>query len=736
MKKTIAMTCILKDELHNLPRFCESISGLFDEYHFTDTGSKDGSVAWLMHESDKALGCRPDQVHIHHFKWIDNFAAARNFALPMITSDYWAWLDLDDVLDGRENFEAWRQEAMPLGEVFYIPYHYALKPDGSPLVSFIRERIFKNGMGLKFQDFIHEGVNILRAEKQVTQAHAVQSFSVKHMRTVEEMNADRGRNLRILEDQKDILSPRLQFYYGKELFDQGRFEDCARVLKENIKNKEMEQGDRIMAFQYLCHAFNTIGTKESLVEAICVGILGIQMEPNRAEYHCLIADSYMKLQEPHKAVPFYSAAKACQNGAASGMSHEFSFAEGYSTLPRINLANIYISQGYFEKALDEIHPLRGSNEKIDEMVSFCEKAIKDTMIPDDSKLLEVDDIVITCPNPNAYDWDEEIYKTKGLGGSETAAVEMAMHLRKLTGKNVKIFQHRKDRWVSKSGVEYIPAPELHHYFQKYKPSLHIAWRHTARFTNARSVVWSHDLQTMGAENHQNYDHILALSEFHKTFLMGTQGVPSEKILVTRNGIDPRRFSHETQGHGGVKKYAKVIWPNSPDRGLDWAMKIMDLVRLEIPEAELHCFYGMDNLEKYGMGALADKLKHMLATRPHVKYIGNVNQTRLAHEFLESQVWLYSASFIETFCVSAIEAMSAQCWPVVRKFGALKSTLKDAEEKGYADIIDCDMNEEAVPVFAQKVIDAIKEEKWRKIDFDPESVSWSSVAVEWQKMFNL
>lgn len=92
MKKTIAMTCILKNELHNLPRFCESIAGCFDEYHFTDTGSNDGSVAWLMHESEKFLNCPADKVHIHHFRWIDNFAAARNHALPMITTDYWGWL--------------------------------------------------------------------------------------------------------------------------------------------------------------------------------------------------------------------------------------------------------------------------------------------------------------------------------------------------------------------------------------------------------------------------------------------------------------------------------------------------------------------------------------------------------------------------------------------------------------------------------------------------------------------
>lgn len=730
MRKTIALTCILKNELHNLPRFCESVRGCFDEYHFTDTGSTDGSVAWLMNDVDKYLGSDA-KVFIHHFSWIRNFAAARNYAIEFVNSDYWMWMDLDDVLFNKENFLAWRDEAMSTADFWYVPYHYALKElsaDAEPAVSFIRERIIKKDTGLQFTDFIHEGIDIRKSMRPIM-AQVVSSFSIKHMRTDAEAAADRGRNLEILEENKDILSPRLEFYYGKELFDHHKYAEAARVLRENVKRKEMEQGDRIMAFQYLVHSLNFL---EEYGEAIKYGILGIQMEPNRAEYHCLVADSFIKLGEPNKAIPFFSAAKACHNSAAGGISHEFAFGESYSFIPRMNLGHIYTSQGRFEEALAEVRPLL-PNEKAKEMVDFCEKAIRDTKIPPNEKLLEVDDIVITCPFPNAYDWDEEIYKSKGLGGSETAAVEVAMHLKKITGKSVKVFQHRKEKFISKSGVEYIPAPELHHYFQKYKPQLHIAWRHTARFTNALSVVWSHDLQTPGAENHQNYDKILALSEFHKTFMMGTQGVPRDKILVTRNGINPSRFAPFLDE---PKQPGKVVWSNSPDRGLEFAIEIMDLVHEQMPEAELHVFYGFDNMYKYGLGQKADNLKHMFCTRPWIKYHGNVDQVRLAAELCSSEVWLYPASFIETYCISAIEALAAKTWPVVRRFGALKSTMRQAEERGWGDILDVDMNDEAIPIFADKVLSALKEQKYKKIDFDSETVSWASLAHEWVEMFKL
>lgn len=726
--KTIALTCILKNEVHNLPRFCESVAGCFDEYHFTDTGSDDGSVAWLIHDAEKHLKCRPDQLKIHHFKWIDDFAAARNYAIDQITTDYWAWLDLDDVLYNKEAFLAFRKESIGFSDFFYVPYHYALKEDGEPRVSFIRERIVKTDTGLRFQDFVHEGIDIRKAKRNLSTS-AINSFSVKHMRTEKEMLADKGRNISLLEKNKDKLSPRLQFYYGKELFDMGKHKECAEVLKENVKVMEMEQGDRILAFQYLTHSLTILGDH---VNAIKYGIISIQMEPNRAEYYCLVGENFLKIGEPHKAVPFFAAAKYCTNVAKSGLSHEFTHDEGYSLIPRMNLAQIFTNQGLFENALEELQPV-SENPEAKKLIDFCSKAILYTTIPPDSELEVVDDIVITCPFKAAYPWDEEIYKNKGLGGSETAAVEMSMHLKKLTGKRVIIFQERSNDWTAESGVEYKHAHELHGYFRKYKPKLHIAWRHASKFTNAYTVLWSHDLITPGVENHQNYDHILALSEAHKNMIIGQAGIPEEKIIITRNGIDPSRFNLKNNID---KEYGRVIWPNSPDRGLEWAIKVMDLVVKEIPEATLHVYYGLENLKKFGLKDKAESLEKMFNTRRWLRYHGNVPQDRLAQDFMKSEVWLYTSNFFETFCITALESMASGAWPVLRKFGALKDTLSPAIKKDMCDIIDCDMNDDVVPLFAEKVVEAIKQSKWKKMDFGPEQFSWEGVAKEWIQTFQL
>lgn len=731
MAKTIALTCILKDEVHNLERFCKSFGGLFDEYHFTDTGSTDGSQDWILNESYKFLAVDRSNIHLHHFSWVDDFAKARNFALPIIGADYWMWADLDDVLHNVENFKAFCRESIGMHDHWYLPYNYALKEDGTPAVSFVRERVFRTSKGYRFKDPIHEGVDTREVEN--ANGLVINSFAINHLRTHEEMLKDKndGRNLRILEKNKDILSERLKFYYGKELYDVQRFEEAYESLNAVCKSHTLELGDRLMAMQFCAQSLNMLNRP---VDSLRFSVLGINLDPERAEYYCIMAESYMKMNEPHKAIPLFTAARSCPDRAKSGTRHEFSYSDCYDILPRINLARIYFSQGRFEEVISELDPIMfKADEQTKGLYQEAQKAIKATTIPADAR--ECDDIVFTCPFPTPYPWDEKGYKTTGYGGSETACIEMAKWLKVKTGRIVKVFQPRTGTLVSESGVEYIPAEQLHTYFQKWKPALHIAWRHCARFTNAPSYVWSHDLFTPHAEHTQNYDKILALSGAHRDMLVGMQGISAEKIIVTRNGIEPKRFLGDVKV---TKKPGKVMWPNSPDRGIQYAMLAMDEVIKEIPHAELHCFYGFDNMKKAG-GYMAEKalmLEKMVAERPYVKYHGNVNQDVLAKHFIESEVWLYTADFFETFCISGLESLAAQCWPIVRRFGALKDTLRIAEERGWGDVIDCDMSDETVPLFVDKVISALKEEKWKKIDFDPSLVSWAALADEWIDMLNL
>ena len=341
---------------------------------------------------------------------------------------------------------------------------------------------------------------------------------------------------------------------------------------------------------------------------------------------------------------------------------------------------------------------------------------------------QTEDIVISCFPEGLYEWDEHIYETLGCGGSETAAIEMARNLHAITGRKVLIFNNRS---VQKDfgGVSYRPAIQLMDYMGQYIPKVHISWRHTDKVTHAKTFVWCHDLFAQGIENHTRYDAVLALSGFHKNYLKNLFGVPEEKIIITRNGINPNRWEDIDLN----QKKEVVVFTSSPDRGPDRALEVMDLVVNEMPNVEFRAYYGFDNMIKLNKHSEVGHLKRMLDSRPWAKMVGNIDQASLTKELAEAKVWLYPTNFMETFCISALEAVCSKVYPVVRKYGALPYTMKDLP----GEIIDRDcVSFDDKRYYAERVIDALKKEKWKEMRVSPEQFSWRSVAAEWVEIMSL
>jgi len=731
-RPSLGLMLICKDELHNFPQLLESVEGCVDEVFVADTGSTDGTLEYLQKLAVE--GYKGMKVHLHQFVWCDDFGAARNFIFEKVTTDYVLWLDLDDVLQNKEAFIQWRNVAMELSDYWLATYHYGSDGAGKPVCSFARERVLKVDKGFKWGYPIHEGILPKSPHTKDIRINYIGTWSVKHKRTMDELQGDRGRNLRILEGLKN-KDARMKYYYGKELFDAGKPVDAIRWLMEAVSDPKCENHDRLLGLQYATYAYMACNQFE---QAIQIAHQGLQLDVNRAEFWVAIGDSYIKMNQPMKAIPAFSAAKNCSyqtpqsNGGMAGMV--FLSEACYTSYPREQMARIFANYGVMDKALSEA--TEATNMGSVEAAKLLEEITRISnvsAVKAADTLEQTEDIVISAP-PGAqmYEWDWDIAKERGIGGSETAAVQMAYHLHKLTGRKVKVFNGRSVDKVCE-GVEYISNTKINEYCSKYLPKVHIAWRHTIQVTPAPTKVWSHDLITPGIDRLSPNQELMCLSSFHKDYAMAMQGVTADKIWVTRNGIDPKRF----EGKKLDKVYGKVMFPSSPDRGLDQALLIMDMVVKEIPEATLDVFYGTDNMRKMGMTAQAEKIEAELRARPYVKYHGNVQQDVLADHFMQSEVWLYPAHFIETFCITALESMASKCYPVATAIGALKNTIGQFSELGMADLFheraDNVANQEK---YAKAVIDAIKEQKWRKIDYPLDKISWESVAKDWVEKFSL
>ena len=738
---TIALCMIVKNEVKNLPQLFASIEGCFDEIHITDTGSNDGTVEWLK-EKGEAIAKAP--VFVHHFTWVNSFAKARNYSFSHATTDYIYWQDGDDCLSNKDAFIQWKKYALEFSDCFFATYHYALDKDKKPIISFVRERVFKRSLNPEWQFDLHEGI-ILKPEWSKDYAT---SWSVLHMRTAEDVAADKSRNITILEQLKDKegLPTRLKFYYGKELYEIGQPFKAIYAFEDALKCKDLEAHDRVLALQYASYsAFQSAQTMaqgqdsqrdEFLRMALDFAIEGIKHDPGRAEFYCGAGDIYLFKGELHKAIAFYGAAQKCINpkelmGAYEGAV--YSFVDCYGLVPSLQLSKCFFQMGRIADAKAEAKACSEKYKNAEAAAILAEIERIEGLTKLDNNQTPCDDIVITCPPQSAYPFDEEIYKTKPLGGSETALVQMAKYLKELTKRPVKVFNMREETLVAESGVEYISNKTLNEYLSKNKPHVHIAWRHNIKLTNAPTYLWCHDLTTPTVESVKNFNKLICLSDFHKNYVMAKQNVSESMIWVSRNGITPEKFKFERK----VKNPNKLVWMSSPDRGLERAILVVEKCREKYPDLELHVYYGLDNLYKYGLGHLADKLKAMMQEREWVKYHGFTEQSKMYHEVSDAVCWVHPCNFIETFCITALEMLELGIYPVTRKLGALANTLADAETKGQAVLLDHDcVTEKEYEAYIEKVLNVLDNKLWEKVNLDLEKHDWKTVASEWVKEMKL
>ena len=730
-RPTVALCCILKNETRNISRMLQSVKGCFDQIVMVDTGSTDGSVEFLEQinkhiDHDNPMWAGFPHIQIEHFTWINDFSAARNYSFEFAKTDYIMWLDLDDELSDAKAFIHWRDTLMHAGHYWLDLYNYAFNENGGVECKFLRERVIKRDHGFGWEYPVHEGLIQKKGMKFWPQRAS--TWWVNHRRSEEDKKQDHMRNVKLLAD-KDIseMHPRMKFYYGKELFENGIAEKAGKPLMEAITSGKLDIHDNLLAIQY---AAQSAFAQKAYPQAIDILMNGIRLAPNRAEFWVLIGDVYLTQMNFSNAIMNYRCALNCHMDDMGGIIVTSNAA--YGEYPKTQLAKIFLQMGNIKEAKVYIDWLIDNGFPAGQGLLPDYERIKDLSTLREN-LPKVDDIIITCPAGGpVQDWDENTLKATGHGGSETAAIEVAKFLKRKTNKRVKVFHSRKSRAVMDSGVEYLPVQELEGYIRNVEPSAHIAWRHSSRLTKAPSYVWCHDLMLPGGERSDNYDKVIALSEFHKNYLIETSHVKEEQIVLGFNGINPDDFKAKFE-----KDPLKVVFSSSPDRGLiqtvDIVKKARDLSGLDI---KLHTFYGFDNMRKCGQGEWADRIEKKISENSFVTMHGQVSKSVLMKHFGEAAVWLYPADFIETFAITALEALYSKCWAIVRPMGALPFTMKDAVDLGMCDMIDAEvLDEKSIEIWANALNEAIIQKKWEKVDL-PMTKTWESVADFFIKEMNV
>ncbi len=282
---------IVKNEQAVIARCLDSVADLMDELILVDTGSTDETPAILGRYADR----------VYSFDWVDDFAAARNYAFAQATGDYIFWLDADDVLleEDREKLRALKEQLDPKVDSVTMLYHLGEDEYGNVTFSLRRNRLVKRARGFRWIGAVHEylevGGRIVHSD-----------IAVKHRSLEPERDSD--RNLRIYETRYargEEFSPRDLYYYANELKDHGLPRRAIRFYEAFLMTRKGWVEDSISACGKLADCYHSLGNAQLEREA---SLRSLEYGAPRPEFCCRIGHSFLTEQQYEAAVFWYKLA--------------------------------------------------------------------------------------------------------------------------------------------------------------------------------------------------------------------------------------------------------------------------------------------------------------------------------------------------------------------------------------------------------------------------------------------
>jgi len=332
-------------------------------------------------------------------------------------------------------------------------------------------------------------------------------------------------------------------------------------------------------------------------------------------------------------------------------------------------------------------------------------------------------IVIVSPG---MPHDGNTLKTKSLGGSETAAIQLSEALAKITdgfgNKNrVTVFSNCEAP-CTVNNVQYMPLQAARGYIEGADIDVLIVSRWNEPLmkpTSAKVVLyWAHDLalkrftaQVRGIM--YQIDRILVMSEFQKAQYKEIHGLPDKMFEVTRNGIDLDLFLAPGSRR---REMGQMVYCARPERGLENLVKpggIMEMLLEDKVPVTLSVAHYDNTTEQ--MKPYYEALWARCNALPNVRIVGSLTKNQLYDLYSRSWLYVYPTDFEEISCISAMEAMACGLPFITTPTAALVETL----DKDAAIFID---GPAASPECQKRFVDKIK-----TLAASPETMKKMSVA---------
>lgn len=746
MKLALCMIVAPTDEeATQLERCLGSVANFVDEIVITITGQNE--------QVEKV--CKKFHTRVSHFDWIDDFSVARTFNFNQTQAEWILWLDADDTLDNGKNLKPLiaQAEANKVG-AFFVLYKYGFDTNGNCIDQHWKINLVKNNGAMKWEAAIHEDLlgtaKIARTQDIVRVHHDTENRIVKSW--------ERNERILLKEHEKKPQDPRPIFYLGRTALYGGKYQEAVDYLQEYLGMSGWDDeryeanlliGEALMKTDQWDEALLTynqaILEKEVAPDAyyhkgVCymhkedwnAALYNFQFSLNlptnestmlnpmiwTRDVYTAIGECYLNLGKLKDSVySFQLALKADPQNKELLENVKFAVMEKdkYETAERyVRLAKTLDQTGQKDQIKTLLHTIPAYLQDNELILGLRNAFLK-------PKTWVKNSLVVFC-GVSAETWTPKSLNNGGVGGSETAVIELTRRLVK-KGWQITIFNQCD---APPEGME-IEGVRYENYWKFNINDTFDAlwvWRQPALFDydlKARlKILDLHDVMAptdFTTDRIKAIDKIFVKTKYHRSLY---PQIPDEKFVIINNGIDLKRFEGKAE-----KEPYRFCYTSSPNRGLDILLDMWPKIKEKLPQATLHVYYGWNTfykLEKNNpermmwMKKMQEKMK-----LPGVVDHGRLGQQELAAELLKTSFWLYPTYFPEISCITAMEMQAAGVVPITSGFAALAETQQSGI-KLEGDVYD--------PVWQEKYINLVVTAKPQDTTKVAKQFSWDLVADDW------
>jgi len=385
---TLTLSMIVKNEEKYLKDCLESVKGVVDEIVIVDTGSTDRTIEIAKEYKAK----------IYHFDWINDFSAARNYALQYSSGEWILYLDADERLDPNSIREVKRL----ISGVAKIGYYCTVKSidsenDSEHAIRYVR--LFKNSKEIKFTGKVHEQIVPSLIENKYEIHHS--SVLINHVgydvsRSEKEAKAKRNLEL-LINDYNESKSAYIAYKIAQTYFLLGNYNEAESYFNIALEENNLSQDLKADCYLYLAQKylmnFNFAKAQEYIDKAI-------ELNPRQPIYFFFTSKLHYRQHNIYKAKLY--AQKALEVNKNIQKNEKVNKLTIYVDPHDIIYFGLYLAYQsndnemieYFTKELYRLFKEEQVTEKI-QMIKLMESIFQGREITE-----EISQVLLKCVNKN------------------------------------------------------------------------------------------------------------------------------------------------------------------------------------------------------------------------------------------------------------------------------------------------------------------------------------------------